>query len=216
MSITATRLPEKSEGTELGHRLTRKGRATRDRIVAAAAEVVGEQGIGRTTLDDIQKAAHVSASQLYHYFEDRHALIRAVIEYRSTEVLGGQRSVLDRLDSFEALERWRDVMVESRAANNGAGGCPLGSLVGDLAERDPEAREDLDQSFELWEDLLRSGLRSMSGNGTLPSHLDVDRMALALLAAVQGGLLLSQARRSTAPLEAALDTSIGHLRLLAA
>jgi hypothetical protein len=44
------------------------------------------------------------------------------------------------------------------------------------------------------------------------SHGEVDNLALAMLAAIQGGLLLSQVRRDTAPLEAAVDTMIEHLR----
>jgi TetR/AcrR family transcriptional repressor of nem operon len=39
-------------------------------------------------------------------------------------------------------------------------------------------------------------------------------LAIGLLAAVQGGLLLSQVRRSAAPLEAALDALIDHIAYL--
>jgi TetR/AcrR family transcriptional regulator, transcriptional repressor for nem operon len=48
----------------------------------------------------------------------------------------------------------------------------------------------------------------MAGNGTLPPGTDPGRLALALLTAVQGGLILAQAQRSTDALEAALDTVI--------
>ena len=54
----------------------------------------------------------------------------------------------------------------------------------------------------------------MLRRGILPADLDLDRTALALLAAVQGGLLLSQTRRDTVALEAALDAAIDHLRAL--
>jgi hypothetical protein len=50
----------------------------------------------------------------------------------------------------------------------------------------------------------------------LATGTDIDRIALAMLAAIQGGLLLSQSRRDTAPLEAALDTVIEHLSRLGA
>ena len=55
----------------------------------------------------------------------------------------------------------------------------------------------------------------MRRNGIFPSDLNVDEMALSLLSAIEGGLLLSQVRRDTAPLKAALGAAIGHLRLLA-
>src|SRR5262249_1279572 len=61
--------------TTSDHRLTKKGQATRDRIVAAASQLMLEQGVARTTIEDIQAAAGVRASQLYHYFAGKDALV---------------------------------------------------------------------------------------------------------------------------------------------
>jgi TetR/AcrR family transcriptional repressor of nem operon len=47
-------------------RLTPKGRAIRDRIVAVAAQLMSEHGVGSTSLADVQEAAGVDASQVYH------------------------------------------------------------------------------------------------------------------------------------------------------
>ena len=49
-----------------GHRLTAKGRATRERILTVAAELVLRQGVAGTHLDDVRRAAGVSGSQLTH------------------------------------------------------------------------------------------------------------------------------------------------------
>jgi TetR/AcrR family transcriptional regulator, transcriptional repressor for nem operon len=51
----------------------------------------------------------------------------------------------------------------------------------------------------------------MYDRGELPPRVDPDRLALALLAAHQGGLVLTQVRRDPAPLEAALDEMIEHV-----
>jgi AcrR family transcriptional regulator len=45
-------------------RLTPKGPATRDRIVAVAAQLMFEHGVGSTSLADVQEAAGVDASQV--------------------------------------------------------------------------------------------------------------------------------------------------------
>ncbi|MGO9504248.1 MAG: TetR/AcrR family transcriptional regulator, partial [Streptosporangiaceae bacterium] len=52
------------------------GRATRDRIVSVAAQLMFEHGVAGTSLGDVQKAAGVGASQVYHYFGDKQSLIR--------------------------------------------------------------------------------------------------------------------------------------------
>jgi hypothetical protein len=62
--------------------------------------------------------------------------------------------------------------------------------------------------------MIRDGLEAIAARGELPDGTEVDNLALAMLAAIQGGLLLSQVRRDTAPLEAAVDTMIEHLRTL--
>ena len=87
-------------------KLTAKGRATRERIVRAASELMLEHGVARTTIEDIQEAAGVSTSQMYHYFADKGDLVAAVIDLQSDEVLGAQQLELERVDTIEALYRW--------------------------------------------------------------------------------------------------------------
>jgi TetR/AcrR family transcriptional repressor of nem operon len=196
-------------------RLTKKGQATRDRIVAAASQLMLEQGVTRTTIEEIQAAAGVNPSQLYHYFPGKDALVAAVIDYQTGRVLDVQHAGLDRLDTIESLTHWRDLMVGVLTETSCVGGCPIGSLASDLAETDPIARVQLGNAFTLWEDLIRDGLQRMQDRGELPKTADPHALAVAMLAAVQGGLLLSQVRRDPAPLQLAVDTMIDHLRTLA-
>ena len=195
-------------------KLTAKGRATRERIVAAASELMLQRGVARTTIEDIQEAAAISTSQMYHYFADKNDLVAAVIDFQTDQVLGVQHLGLDRIESIEDLYRWRDIMVDLVRGLGCAGGCPLGSMANELSETDPVARARLALSFAQWENMIHDGLLTIAARGELPDGTDVDRIALAMLAGVQGGLLLSQVRRETAPLEAAVDTLIEHLRNL--
>jgi len=197
-------------------RLTAKGEATRARIVEAASGLVFAHGVTRTGIEDIQREAGVSASQLYHYFADKRALMRAVIAHQTAQVLAAQQPELDALDSFEALGRWRDRLVTLQRARHCVGGCPIGSIAAEVADDDPDARADLVDGFEQWEAPLRDGLAGMRAAGLLREDADPDRLALALLAALQGGLLLTQTRRTTVPLETALDATIELIRGYAA
>jgi AcrR family transcriptional regulator len=192
--------------------LTAKGRATRARIVAAASELVFAHGVARTGIDDVRRAAGVSASQLYHYFSDKDDLVRAVIAHQTDGVLDAQQPLLDNLDSFAALEQWRDMLVGLQEQRHCAGGCPIGSIAAELADDDPGAREDLAAGFERWEAPIRAGLARMRERGDLRADTDTDGLALALLATLQGGLLLTQTRRSTEPLRTGLDAMIAHIR----
>jgi TetR/AcrR family transcriptional regulator, transcriptional repressor for nem operon len=185
-------------------RLTPKGERTRARIVEAAARLVYERGVAGTTLDDIRSAAGVSGSQLSHYFADKDELVRAVIGYQAGTIAGNQRQA--DLGSPEGLRAWRDMVVAQVKGTQGRGGCPLGSLAGQLAETDPRARAQIAAGFEQWSAAIGDGLRNLHAAGHLPAGTDPDDLAVTLLAALQGGLLLAQVQHDTRPLETAVDT----------
>ena len=86
-----------------------------------------------TSLDAVMTATGTSRSQLYHYFADNNALVRAVIAYQTDTVVGGQEPMFDQLDTLDGLRRWRDFMVEHQRRTGCQGGCPLGSLGSELA-----------------------------------------------------------------------------------
>ncbi|BEP14395.1 TetR/AcrR family transcriptional regulator [Acidothermaceae bacterium B102] len=195
-------------------RVTAQGQATRARIVSIAAELMSKQGVARTSIDDVRGAAGVSASQIYHYFGDKAGLVRAVIGFQIDATLDYQRPILDHLDSIEALEAWRDKAIANQRARHCEGGCDVGSLASELVETSTETRQDLMVAFERWESPVREGLRAMHARGELRADADPDYLATALLAAVQGGVLLTQIRRDTTPLRAAMDAVIGHIRSL--
>jgi len=195
-------------------RLTSKGRATRERIVAAAARLMFENGVAGTSIEDVQLAAGVSTSQVYHYFGDKKALVKAVIAHQSDTVVGAQEPLLSNLDSVAALRTWRDAIVQLQRSRQCQGGCPIGSLGSELAEVDDEARVDVAAGFSRWELSIRAGLHAMHDRGELRRDANPERLALATLAALQGGLLLTQVHRDTAALEAAMDAMIDHIASL--
>lgn len=191
---------------------TQKGRATRERIVAAAADLMYRHGVAGTSTPAVRDAAGVSSSQIYHYFADKDDLTRAVIAFQSEAILSHQAPLLATLDSVGALRSWRDVVVDAARRQNGAGGCPLGSLSSELSDAHPWARDAVAGSFSAWSEAIRAGLAAMVGNGTLRPGTDATALSLALLAAVQGGLVLAQAQHTTDALEAALDAVIAHIQ----
>ncbi|WP_410630997.1 TetR family transcriptional regulator C-terminal domain-containing protein [Amycolatopsis sp. cmx-4-83] len=120
--------------------------------------------------------------------------------------------MLAKLDSIEALRSWRDVVVDAARLQNGAGGCPLGSLSSELSDDHPWARDALAAGFTAWSDAIRAGLADMVDSGALRPETDATTLSLALLAALQGGLVLAQVQHTTDALEAALDAVIAHVR----
>lgn len=174
-----------------------------------------ERGVAATTLDDVREAAHVSKGQLYHYFGDKQDLIHGVIERTIQQVLDAQPALAD-LSSWSAISRWFDDLVALQLDRHAVGGCPIGGLAGQLAETDELARHELADGFDRWEQPLRDGLEKMRSQGKLRRGTDPGRLATATLAAVQGGLVLTQTRRDPQQLRIALDAAYTYLRSFAA
>jgi TetR/AcrR family transcriptional repressor of nem operon len=195
---------------------TAKGRATRERIVQAAAELISEKGVAGMSLDDVRSRTGASRSQLYHYFEDRDDLVRAVVDATTDLVLGRQDELLDHLDTWAGIDRWFDFMVQHQIQEQARGGCPIGSLAGQLAESDPDARAAIAAGFGRWEAHIRDGLTRMKAHGKLRKDADPAALATATMASIQGGLLLTQVRRDPQQLRIALNAARNNLRLAAA
>jgi AcrR family transcriptional regulator len=185
-------------------RLTPKGERTRARIVAAAATLIHERGVAGTTFENVRTAAEVSGSQLSHYFADKDELVQAVIDHQADVIVGNQEQA--DLGTAEGIKAWRDMVITAARSNGGKGGCPLGSLGGQLAETDAEARALIAVGFARWSSAIADGLRALQAGGHVQPGVTPDDLAVTLLAALQGGLLLAQVQRDTRPLETAVDT----------
>jgi TetR/AcrR family transcriptional regulator, transcriptional repressor for nem operon len=194
---------------------TDKGRATRDRVLDAATALVFEHGVAGTTLDDVRAAANVSKGQLYHYFADKGDLVHAVIDRTVEQVLDAQPRLI-ALSSWAAIAAWFDDLVQLQVNRHAIGGCPIGSLAGQLIETDERARTELAAGFDRWEAPLREGLRQMQADGKLRRSADPRRLATATLGAIQGGLVLTQTRRDPQQLRIVLDAAYAYLRSFAA
>ena len=197
-----------------GRRLTARGAKTRARIVAAAADLMYFQGVGATTLDDVLAASGASKSQLYHHFDGKDALVRAVVEHVGERIIEREREALGHVSTIRGLRRWRDALVQNNALRHGAYGCALGALASEVSDHDDLARKALSQLFTEWQGLLAGVLRRLQDGGALPAEVSVDQLATGLMAALQGGYMLAQTERDVAPMATSIDMALAHIESL--
>ena len=194
-----------------GEPRTGRGRASRERIVARAAELFAERGVAGTSLDEVLAAAGAGKSQLYHYFHGRDDLVEAAVGLRCTQVLAGLTQVLGTVASLAELER----ALAGFAAGfeqMGLPGCPIGSLAAEVAERNEGARLKTAAAFDAWEQLFADALERMRDKGELRADASPAVLATALLASIEGGMVLSQARKDPALLHIAVEAGLAQLR----
>jgi AcrR family transcriptional regulator len=190
---------------------TEKGASTRRLIVAATAELMARSGVSATSLDAVRAATGTSKSQLYHYFDDKADLVRAVVRHQADVVVSAQHLADDAPCDEGSLLRWRYRVVAAQRARGFAAGCPLGSLAAELAGAtwvDEATRRELADAFARWRSLLETGLREGMTSGELRNWADPATAAEVLVTAVEGGSLLSSVADAPGPLQAALERAV--------
>jgi AcrR family transcriptional regulator len=198
-------------------RLTPKGRATRDRIVQAAAKLIVTEGLAAFNMDNVRKAASVSGSQLAHYFAHKSALIRAVIGHQIGVVLDFHlQPKLRGLTSFDDFERWIDLNMRYLRRIGYFGTPTYHALAAQLAKSGDGTRQALAAGYWQWVELLARAIQRMKDDGVLVADADPRQLALVIVSAHQGGGTLAFTYRADWPHADAVRFAVNYLRMFAA
>jgi TetR/AcrR family transcriptional repressor of nem operon len=166
---------------------TVRGSGKRERLVAAATRVLHEQGVEKTTLADIARAADVPVGNVYYYFKTKDELVGAAIDVHA-HGLDATIEALDRLptprERLTALLRgWVD-QRELTARH----GCPTGTLAAELDKR----ADGLDREVAA---VMRALIDWIETQFAAMGRSDARELAVALVAAYQGIALLTNTLR---------------------
>jgi len=191
--------------------MTRRGRASRERIVEQAADLFAERGIAATSVDEVLAAAGAGKGQFYHYFRGRDELAAAAVGYRCAQVVAGLTQALGAVSSLAGLEQELAGFVAA-FGQAGMPGCPIGTLATEVAGRNEEARLQAAAGFDAWERLLAGALERIRQRGELRAGADPAVLATGLLASIEGGMVLSQARQDMTSLRVAVEAGLAPVR----
>jgi AcrR family transcriptional regulator len=179
--------------------------------VAGAAAEVRERGIDDVRLEDVMARTGTSKGQLFHYFPDgKEELLLAVAQHEADQVLADQEPMLSNLSTWAAWDAWRDRLI-SRYRDQGPA-CPLAGVLAQMNRRAPAAQAVVTVFMEQWQRSIADGIRRMQSTGDISPELDADRTAGAVLAGIQGGVVVLFNTGRIDNLEAVLDLMLSHLR----
>jgi TetR/AcrR family transcriptional regulator, transcriptional repressor for nem operon len=166
---------------------TQPKQGKRERLVASAREVIHQQGVERTTIADIARAADVPVGNVYYYFKTKDDLVAAAIDGHTADVravlgsLAGHRTPQARLKALiRELMSQRDLAADY--------GCPLGSLCSELEKRTDGLARTCSDLLRLPVDWAEQQFRSMG-------RRDARDLAVALIASYEGIALLTNTFR---------------------
>jgi AcrR family transcriptional regulator len=176
---------------------TRTRSPARARMVSSAATLIRERGIHGVGLREVVTHSGGPRGSLGRYFPGgKTQLVTEAIDDALASVLDELDRTLTEAKTFaEAIDMivmpWRALLV----GHDFAQGCPLAATVVDAADND-DLRNHVDELLARWQAPV-AGVYVKFG----ASPAEAEGHATVLLAALEGALILSRARRSIDPLE---------------
>jgi TetR/AcrR family transcriptional repressor of nem operon len=168
----------------------------RERLVAAAIQLLHQHGIERTTLADIAQTADVPAGNVYYYFKTKDDVIAAVIEAHAQQI----ERTLASIEGRHRLPKGRlKALVREFAAQSeivAQSGCPLGTLCSELDKRVMDSRLEAAE-------LMRRPIEWAETQFRALGRTDARELAFDLMAAYEGSALLANTMRDPSVLSTA-------------
>lgn len=175
------------------------GRDTRERILAAARDLVHAASLAEVSIDDVCRAAGVHKGSLYHFFPSKESLGGAVLDRNWSlveavleEAFAPDLPPLARIDRF--VDRFAGLLSLMRGRFGETPGCPLGGLVGELASHGAEARGRSAATLQRWARYFATAIGEAQDRGELDARVDPAAAGDTLLAHLQGLTLLAKVR----------------------
>ena len=164
----------------------------RVRILQTAEKLFAQNGVANVNMADIAQAAGVGKGTLYRRFTNKAELCLALMD---TQMIDFQNGMISRMQQMSAnnvskmaqLDQFIDALIYFTDAH-----APLLCEVqraGLLQEQEPDGLE----LPHFWQYMTVNGLlKAAVANGEIPTHLDIDYLADALLAPLKADIFYYQ------------------------
>jgi len=178
----------------------RRGEITRQKIVRQAAPLFNQHGYAGTSMSELMAATGLEKGGLYRHFESKEALAAAAFDYAwETVSAPRQRGIEQRDGALEKLSLLVRNFVEE-TPHRLPGGCPLLNTAVDSDDGSPVLRDKARTALAEWRseiaDLVRAGLAV----GDLRPDIDPDSVAVVMISALEGGIMMCRLEQSREPL----------------
>jgi TetR/AcrR family transcriptional repressor of lmrAB and yxaGH operons len=172
---------------------------SRAALLDSAATLFRRQGYAATGVNQILDSADVKAGSLYHHFpHGKKELAAAVVDVVGSDIERRLRNLLESdLAVADIVDAWIGLMSAGLSSDQ-RDGCPIEPIATESVNASPHVREASGRAFGGWCLAVADRLRADGW----PAG-DADQTALAVIALLEGALILSRIAGDPAALDAA-------------
>jgi TetR/AcrR family transcriptional repressor of nem operon len=174
---------------------TSKTEKTRQYIIETTAGIFNEKGYAGTSLSDLTKATKLTKGSIYGNFENKEEVALAAFDYNWKHVRKTIGDMMLACDS--AKDR---ILVYCRVYSSNQeffmkGGCPLLNTAVEADDTHEVLRERVAAAFMLWKRELVHIINEGVEKGEFRDDAQADKVALSVIALVEGSILIGKATK---------------------
>jgi TetR/AcrR family transcriptional regulator, transcriptional repressor for nem operon len=183
---------------------------SRERILAVAQQLFHAHGYGPVSLDRIVAGAGVTKGSFYYHFESKEALALEVLDWyrrKGAEALdyAGLEAMPSPVAAIEVLVERLLTRGHTRIGETAVCGCFFGNFALELSAASEAVRAKVADVLEGVRLRLRLFVERAQSIGEISAQRNADALASALLALVEGTILLDKAEQGDRHATAALS-----------
>lgn len=195
---------------------TKETPKTKEQLLQASSELMLAKGFTATSIDEICEKAGVTKGGLFHYFESKEDLGRAVLEYfwQSQMRMINEMPFNAMKDPLKRLHGFLDSFAAMAKNPQIRKSCLIGNFAQELSATHPKIRTDCDEKLSKFADMLKQILDDVKGKYAVRSSIDTKSLAEHFVALFQGSLILAKAKNDTKVIEASIRHFRSYLEIL--
>jgi len=172
-----------------------KGEETRRKIVAAAAPIFNQRGYEGSSLADLMAATGLKKGGIYRHFASKEELAAEAFDY--TWRAAREARWLDVEEAGTGIGPLKQLIanfVERKPAV--VGGCPILNTAVDSDDGNPVLRARVQKALRWWIARVQSMVKRAAARGEIRQGVDAKAVATTIVAALEGGLMISRLERN--------------------
>lgn len=170
---------------------------TKQKLLAAAQNLMLAKGFTATTVDEVCESAGLTKGSFFHYFETKETLGKAVLDRYVSTMFQAIKTApfLKNDDPLQRIYGYVGFLIEMSRNPATQSGCLLGTFSQELSDAHPDIRKACAQHFVHWANVLRLDLESAKAKYARRKRWDPAALAEHIISVLEGSLILAKAKQ---------------------
>ena len=180
-----------------------KAERTRQYIIEATAPVFNKKGYAGTSLSDLTEATGLTKGSIYGNFENKEEVALAVFDFNTCRVSDMVEQQMKAADTY-----YEKLMVYSRVYNDDRltahGGCAILNTAVEADDTNEALKIKAAQAILRWKKNIVTLINGGIAAGEFKADINPEEDALAIIALIEGGVMISKVTNSSSSLQQVL------------